>query len=46
MMCHAIYNPARCAIRVVIRFHHPKNTSAVEVHRELSVVYDKNVKEL
>jgi hypothetical protein len=44
MTCSAIYNPASCEIRVLIRFLHAENTSAVEIHRELcAAVYGQNV---
>jgi hypothetical protein len=42
MMGPAIGNPASCEIRAVIRFVHPKNTSAAEIHRELYAVDGQN----
>jgi hypothetical protein len=38
-MYPAVDNPASCEIRAVILFLHAKNVSAVEIHRELWVVY-------
>jgi hypothetical protein len=35
MICSVIDNLASCEIRAVIRFLHAKNTSQVEIHREL-----------
>jgi hypothetical protein len=43
MICPAIDNPASCEIRAVIRFLHPKNMNAAEIHRELYAVYGQNV---
>jgi hypothetical protein len=43
MMCPAIDNAASCEIRYVIRFLHPKNTSAAEIQRELCAAHGKNV---
>jgi transposase len=43
-VCPAIYNPASCEIRAVIRFLHSKTKSAAEIHRELcEAVYCQNV---
>jgi hypothetical protein len=43
MMCAAIDNPTSCGIGTVISFLHTKSMSAVEIHRELCVVYGQNV---
>jgi hypothetical protein len=43
MMCPAIYNPASCEIRAVIRFLLAKSMSAAEIHRELCAVYGQIV---
>jgi transposase len=43
LLCPAIDNPASCEIGAVIRFLHAKNTSAVEIHLELCVVYGQHV---
>jgi hypothetical protein len=37
------YNPASCKICTVIHFIHAKNMSAVEIHCELSSVYNQNI---
>jgi transposase len=42
-MCPATDNPAPCEIRAVIRFLHPKNMTAAEIHNELCAVYGQNV---
>jgi hypothetical protein len=43
MMCPAINNLATCEIPTVIRFLHAKNMSAVEMYRQLCMVYGQNV---
>jgi hypothetical protein len=42
-MCPVIDNLASCEICAVIQFLHDKNMSAVEIHRELCVVYGQNI---
>jgi hypothetical protein len=43
MKCPAIYNPASCEIRAVIRFLQNTKSSAEEIHRELCAVYGQNI---
>jgi hypothetical protein len=38
MICPAIYNPASCEIRALIRIPRAKNVSAMEIHRNLCMV--------
>jgi hypothetical protein len=42
-MCLAIGNPAICEICVIIRFLHAENMRAPKIHRQLCVIYGKNV---
>jgi hypothetical protein len=42
-MCHVIDNLVSFEIRTVIHFLHTKNITAVEIHRELCMVYGQNV---
>jgi hypothetical protein len=43
MKCPVIDNPESCEICAVIHFLHTKNMSAVEIYRELCIVYGQNV---
>jgi hypothetical protein len=43
MTCPAIDNPASCDIRAVVLFLDARNTSALEIHRELYAIYGQNV---
>jgi hypothetical protein len=42
-MYPVIDTPASCEIRTFICFLHARNTSGVEIHHELCVVYSQNV---
>ena len=42
-MCAAIYNPASCEVRAVIRFLLARNNNAAEIHRQFCEVYGPNV---
>jgi hypothetical protein len=38
-----VQNPAKCEVRVVIRFLHAKAETAAEIHRKLVSVYGEDV---
>lgn len=41
-MAAIINAPAKCELRIVIRFLKAEGCSAVEIHRRMSKVYDEN----
>jgi hypothetical protein len=43
LWCVAIDNPTSCEIRTLIRYLHPKNLNAAEIHCELCTVYIQNI---
>jgi hypothetical protein len=38
-MAVSIQNPAKCEVRAVIRFLHPKRETAAEIHRQLFYLF-------
>jgi hypothetical protein len=42
-MAVSIENPAKCAVRAVIRFLHAKGETAAEIHRQFVSVYGEDV---